>query len=247
MRQFVAEGILLSVAGAVLGLLLALVGVRAITIAGVGSIPRASEIGLNAPVLLFTIAICLVTGMAFGLAPLGQITGRSVGEALKATGLRATASIAASRFRGVLVAAELALALMLLIGTGLMLRAFWNLQQVNIGLDSARLLTINLALPSASYSTHERAEQFWDAIRQRVASLPGVVSASFMTGLPPARPVNANDTPIKGVVAKPGRRCPCRTSTTTKRWVTASLRPCAFRCWKDVTSMRATAKTRHSP
>ena len=123
--------------------------------------------------------------------------------------MRTTASIAASRFRGVLVAAELALALMLLIGTGLMLRAFWNLQQVNIGLEFGALAgAFNLALPSASYSTHERAEQFWDAIRQRVASLPGVVSASFMTGLPPARPVNANDTPIKGVVAKPGASSP---------------------------------------
>ena len=102
-----------------------------------------------------------------------------------------------------LVAAELALALMLLIGTGLMLRAFWNLQQVNIGLETSRLLTINLALPSASYSTHERGEQFWKAIGDRVAALPGVASSSFMTGLPPVRPVNANDTGIEGFVPRP--------------------------------------------
>ena len=202
-RQFVAEGLLLSLSGSVLGLLLAYTGVRAIAIASAGSIPRASEIGLNAPVLFFTLAVCILTGIAFGLAPLGQITSRGVAEALKATGLRMTASAAANRFRSVLVAAELALALMLLIGTGLMLRAFWNLQQVNIGLETSRLLTINLALPSASYSTHERGEQFWKAIGDRVAALPGVASSSFMTGLPPVRPVNANDTGIEGFVPRP--------------------------------------------
>jgi predicted permease len=201
-RQFVAEGILLSLTGALLGLALAYGGVRTIALASAGSIPRASEIGLSAPVLLFALAICLATGIAFGLAPLGQIAGKGAAAVLKTAG-RTTASQAANRFRGALVAAELALALILLIGTGLMLRAFWNLQQVNIGLDTSHLLTINLALPRASYKTHERGEQFWAAVSQRVASLPGVVSSSFMTGLPPTRPVNANDTGIEGFVPKP--------------------------------------------
>jgi putative ABC transport system permease protein len=201
-RQFVAEGVLLSVSGAALGLLLAFAGVRLIAIASAGSIPRASEIGLNAAVLLFAVTVSIATGIAFGLAPLGQIAGRGVAEALKATGLRTTASVTANRFRGVLVAAELALALMLLIGTGLMLRAFWNLQQVNIGLNASNMLTVNLALPRASYSSHPRAQQFWESVSHRVASLPTVVSASFMTGLPPVRPVNANDTNVEGFVPR---------------------------------------------
>ena len=201
-RQFVAEGILLSLAGAALGLLLAYGGVRVIALASAGSIPRASEIGLNMPVLLFVVAISVATGIAFGLAPLGQIAGRGAAEALRDSGSRTTASLAANRFRGVLVTAELALALVLLIGTGLMLRAFWNLQQINIGLEPSHLLTINLALPRSTYSTHERAEQFWATIGERIALLPGVLSSSFMTGLPPTRPVNANDTLIEGFVPK---------------------------------------------
>lgn len=201
-RQFVAEGILLSLSGAILGLVLAYGGVRTIALASAGSIPRAAEIGLNAPVLLFAMALCLATGIAFGLAPLGQIAGRGAAEALRGSGTRTTASLAANRFRGFLVAAELALALVLLIGTGLMLKAFWNLQQVNIGLEPSHLLTVNLALPRTSYSTHARGEQFWAALSQRIAALPGVVSSSFMTGLPPVRPVNANDTAIEGFVPK---------------------------------------------
>ncbi len=203
-RQFITEGVLLSLAGAVLGCLLAFGGLRLIAATNAGSIPRASEISLNWEVLLFTLVVSFATGVAFGLAPLAQIVAKNVHETLKAAAARTTASVGANRFRRVLVTGELALALVLLIGTGLMVRAFWKLQEVNIGVDPRNVITMRVALPQAVYPENERVVQFWTAVQQRVRAIPGVVSASFLSGLPPTRRVNANDTQIEGFVPRKG-------------------------------------------
>lgn len=202
-RQFVTEGVVLSVAGAVVGCLLAELGLRIITRTNAGSIPRSAEIVLNWPVLLFTLALSFATGVAFGLAPLAQIVARNVHETLKAAASRTTATVAANNFRRILVIGELALALVLLIGTGLMIRAFWNLQQVNTGIDPRNLLTMRIALPGGIYPENERVVQFWTTLQERVAALPGAAGVTFLSGLPPARPVNANDTAIEGFVPRP--------------------------------------------
>lgn len=206
-RQFITEGVLLSLAGATLGCLLAAAGLRIITAGNAGSIPRAQEIDLNWVVLLFAVALSFATGVAFGLAPLGQLVTKNVHDTLKATASRTTATVAANRFRQALVVGELALALVLLIGTGLMIRAFWKLQEVNIGVDTRNLLTVGVALPqtySDSKSGDQRAIQFFAAVEQRVGGLPGVISATFAGGLPPVRPVNANDTQMEGFVTRQG-------------------------------------------
>ena len=203
-RQFITEGVILSLAGALLGLLFAFGGLRLITSSNAGSIPRASEINLNSMVLLFTLALSFLTGVGFGLAPLAQIIAGNLHDTLKAAASRTTASVTANRFRRVLVAGELALALVLLIGTGLMIRAFWKLQQVDIGVDSRNLLTMSVALPQALYPENQRVVQFWTNVQQRVSSLPGVTSVSLMSGLPPMRRVNANDTAIEGFVPRTG-------------------------------------------
>lgn len=203
-RQFVTEGVLLSLGGAVLGCLLAIGGLRLIAATNAGSIPRASEIDLNWTVLLFTLATSFATGIAFGLAPLAQIVASNVQETLKAAAARTTASVSANRFRRALVIGELALALVLLIGTGLMVRAFWKLQEVNTGIDARNVLTLQIALPQAVYPESERVVQFWMAVQQRVRTVAGVVSASFMSGLPPSRRVNANDTQFEGFVPRKG-------------------------------------------
>jgi predicted permease len=201
-RQFVTEGVVLALAGAIVGCLLAEVGLRVITRTNAGSIPRAAEISLNWPVLLFTLLLSFATGIAFGLAPLAQIVARNVHETLKAAAARTTATVAANNFRRALVIGELALALVLLIGTGLMIRAFWNLQQVSIGMDASNLLTMRIALPRGVYPENDRVTQFWTTLQERVATLPGVVGVTFLEGLPPARPVDANDTMIEGFVPR---------------------------------------------
>ena len=117
--QFVTEGVLLSVGGAALGLLLAYGALHIIVAINAGSIPRSGEIAINVPVLLFTLGVSLATGFGFGLAPLAQIVTQNVNDTLKAAGTRTTATVGANRFRSALVAAELSLALVLLIGSGL--------------------------------------------------------------------------------------------------------------------------------
>jgi putative ABC transport system permease protein len=203
-RQFITEGVVLSLGGALLGLGLALAGLRLIARANASSIPRVNEIGLDLTVLLFALGISLLTGIAFGLAPLAQIIAGNVHDTLKAAASRTTASVASGRFRKALVVTEMALALILLIGTGLMVRAFWKLQEVHAGFQPAGLLSMRIALPQAVYPESSRVLQFWTSVQQRLATLPGVQSATFVSGLPPMRQINANDTQIEGFVRREG-------------------------------------------
>jgi predicted permease len=102
-----------------------------------------------------------------------------------------------------MVVSELALALILLVGAGLMVRTFWKLQQVNIGLDPSRVMTMRLALPDAEYKQIPAVRQLWTRLLERVDAVPGVRSAAVISGLPPLRPLNANDIEIEGYVKKP--------------------------------------------
>jgi putative ABC transport system permease protein len=202
-RQFAIEGLLLSIGGAVAGLALAFLGLRIIATAASASIPRAAEVAIDPVVLALTFGVSLVTAILFGFAPLAQIAAGTLHDALKAAGGRAAGSVASNRFRSALAASELALALMLLIGTGLMIRAFWKLSEVNPGFRAGGLVTLRLNLPQAIYAKPEQVDQFWRALGHRVNSLPGVQSASLTSGLPPERPINANDTYIEGFTPVP--------------------------------------------
>jgi putative ABC transport system permease protein len=204
LRQFLVEGLMLSSGGAVLGLLVAFAGLRAIIAAGEQSIPRASEISIDWLVLLFALALCVVTGLVFGLAPLVHGLKGKVGEALKSGGGRTTASVQANRLRKLLVAGELGLALVLLIGSGLMVQAFWKLQAVNIGMRPEGLLTFRLALPQALYRDAAAVRSFWARLHERLSAIPGAQSVSLMSGMPPIRPLNANDTMIENFVKREG-------------------------------------------
>jgi putative ABC transport system permease protein len=102
------------------------------------------------------------------------------------------------------VVSELALALVLLIGAGLMIRAFWKLQQVDIGINASHLLTMRVALPRSVYTDNQKVIGFWGRLQERLAALPGVQSATLASGLPPSRPLNANDTQIEGFARVPG-------------------------------------------
>src|SRR3989449_773400 len=202
--QFVTEGVVLSSLGAVIGLLLAYNGLALVKAASDASIPRSSEIGFDAPVFLFAIAICIVTGVVFGLTPLTHVIRHRVYDALKSAAASTTGTTSTQRFRHILVVSELALALMLLIGTGLMVRAFWKLQEVNAGFDPKHVMTALVALPEETYRDPQATIGFWTRLEERLKSLPGIKSAAILSGLPPAHGTVYWDTEIEGVVAAPG-------------------------------------------
>ena len=203
-RQFITEGIVLSIAGGALGLFLAWIGLRSLLAANPDSIPRAAEIGLDGTVLLFTVVIALATGVVFGLAPLLHLGQGSMSLALKEGGTRTTANTTRNRVRRGLVVAEVALAVMLVVGSGLMLRSFWNLMNVDAGFERNNLITFGLVQSGAKYPEMERRAAFFGGVISRIQALPGVTAAAAMTGLPPQRQVNANDTDFEGLTQQPG-------------------------------------------
>ncbi len=202
-RQCLVEGLLLSTLGTSLGLLFAWGSLRLILLLQDGSIPRADEISVDGRVLFFTVGATLFTGVFFGLAPLAQFAGHSQTR-LKMAGGRSTATSGAHWLRRSMVVGELALALMLLIGAGLMVRTFWKLQAVNVGLNPARVVTMRLSLPAKQYATPSAVRSVWSRLLEQVKNLPGVQSASVASGLPPMRALNANDMQVEGYVKKPG-------------------------------------------
>jgi predicted permease len=199
LRQFLTEGVVIAVMGAIVGTALAVFGLKALLTAYPESIPRAAEIALDWRVLLFTLGVAIATGMVFGLAPLAHLREQSVGSALKEGGTRTSAGAARTRVRNVLVMAEVALAMMLVVGAGLLVRSFWNLMQVDPGFDRSRLSTFGLVLPSAAYPEPQLRVDVFARLLDRIQQIPGVQNVATMTGLPPSRPVNANDTDFEGV------------------------------------------------
>jgi putative ABC transport system permease protein len=203
-RQFVTEGILLAMCGAILGLALAYGGVRLVQLTNAGGIPRADEIVMDWRVLVFTLVTSLVTGALFGLAPLVPLLVSGISESLKDTAGSTTAAGGAQLFRRALVVGELGMALVLLIGCGLMLRAFWKLQEVHTGFSADNVITMRVSLPSGTYTDNAKIASFWTRLEERISQLPGVQSAALVSGLPPLRPPNMNDTDIEGFVKKDG-------------------------------------------
>jgi putative ABC transport system permease protein len=201
--QFIVEGMVLSLAGAMLGLVLAFGGLRLILQTGAASIPRADEISLDWRVLLFTLGVSILTGVAFGLAPLVQVSALQIFETLKTASGRSSSTNSSNRFRGILVIVEMAMAFVLLAGAGLMVRGFWRLEQVSVGINAKGILTAAVELPDSSYKTEASQQQFWQRLTGELRQIPGVTAVGMASGLPPFRPPNENDTDIEGFVKVP--------------------------------------------
>src|SRR5580658_7506924 len=199
-RQFVTEGILLALCGALMGLVLSYAGIRLVQLTNAGGIPRADEIVMDWRVLVFTLVTSIVTGAVFGLAPLVPLLFSGISGSLKDAAGSTTAAGGAQLFRRVLVVGELAMALVLLIGCGLMLRAFWKLQEVHTGMAPDNVITMRVSLPSGTYTDSAKMTDFWARLDARITNLPGVQSAALVSGLAPMRPPNMNDTGIEGFV-----------------------------------------------
>jgi predicted permease len=197
--QFLSEGLVLSLLGGALGLLLAQIGVALFRVTSATSIPRAMEIGIDARVILFAITVSAVTCIAFGLAPLAHSLRRDLHAAMKTTGAATSASTHTQGVRQALIVCQIALALVLLMGTGLMLRAFWKLQQVDPGFEPATVTSMFVALPPTV--PEEGVRSFWSRLSERVTHLPGIDSAALATLVPPIYPSGQMDTEIEGFVA----------------------------------------------
>jgi len=199
--QFIAEGLVLSFAGAALGVALAYGGLRLILKAGSASIPRVEEVTLDLRVLAFTLAVGVLSGIVFGLAPLIHVPPIRLYDTLKASGGRASSSVSSHNFRRALVISETALAFILLAGASLLVRGFWRLQQVNVGFDPQGVLTAQIPLPSSIYKDSKSQQQFCKRLIGELEQIPGVQAAGIASGLPPKRSANENDTGIEGFVA----------------------------------------------
>jgi putative ABC transport system permease protein len=198
-RQFLTESVVLSLLGGAFGLLLAVLGVRAIVALNADSIPRVEEVGVDGRVVAFTLGLSILTGLLFGLAPALHARTGTFFAALKEGGHRGTAGSASQWFRRVLVVAEIALASLLVIGAGLLIKSFWVLQQVRPGFDPKNVLSMQISVPKASYPEPHQAGDFYRKLTDQVATLPGVEGAALANGLPPKRDVNANDTDFESI------------------------------------------------
>jgi putative ABC transport system permease protein len=183
-RQLLTESVLLALMGGVLGLFLAFWGVRAIIAINPGNLPRADEIGVDGPVMLFTLLVSLLTGLLFGLAPAVHTASSDLHGMLKEGGRGSAGDRGGQGLRRMLVIAEVALALTLLTGAGLLVKSFARLQGVDPGFDPDRLLTFNLSLPPARYPSDTAQIAFFDQVIPALEAVPGVRSVGATTVMP---------------------------------------------------------------
>jgi putative ABC transport system permease protein len=183
-RRLLSESILLAIAGGALGILLAHWGIVALVAMHPGDIPRLDEVNIDFRVLGFAVLISLLTGALFGLAPVWQLSKVDLNEALKESARGASNGPRGRRTRSALVVMEFALALVLLIGAGLMIRSFAALQTAHTGFRIDNLLTMNVSVQEQQYGTEQQIASDFDRVVEKLQEIPGVISAAAATNLP---------------------------------------------------------------
>ena len=181
--QLLTESLLLALLGGAAGLLMGYWGLQALMAAGPQDFPRLAEVGLDNRVLLFTLAITLMTGTAFGLAPAWQTLRSDLRDALQQGG-RGIGSGQPRRLRSVLVTGQMALALALLAGSGLALSSYWRLSSLDPGFRRDSLLTLTISLAGSSNQSLEQQHLLFESIRQQTSALPGVSRTALINHLP---------------------------------------------------------------
>jgi putative ABC transport system permease protein len=182
--QLLSESLVLSLLGGVLGIGLAVMLLPVLRSWKQASMPRLAETRLDLPVLLFSLSLCVVTAVVFGLAPALQAAGKGLHDSLKAGARGSSVGGHGGKLRGTLVAAEMAVALILITGAGLLGESFARLLRVNLGFSPQGVTTFPVILPSTRYSKAEQQADFYRQALQRVRSLPAVQSAAFVSFLP---------------------------------------------------------------
>jgi putative ABC transport system permease protein len=181
-RQLLTESVLLALIGGGVGLLLAFWGTESLLALAPEDLPRIKDVALDGRVLGFTLVVTMITGVIFGLAPALQASNPNLNETLKEAGRGTTAG--RHRVRNALVIVEVALALMLLICSGLMIRSFMRLQRVDPGFNPSNGLTMSISLPGRKYPNSDNHLAFFSQLVERISALPGVVAAGATQSLP---------------------------------------------------------------
>jgi putative ABC transport system permease protein len=182
-RQMLTESVLLSLMGGALGVFLAYWGIQLLIGLGPDNIPRLNEVTLDLRVLVFTFGISLLTGVLFGLIPALQASRPDLNDALK-EGSRGSTGGRSGTFRNIFVVAEVSLALVLLIGAGLMIRSFLRLQSVETGFNPQNVLTMRAQLPKKKYPDEHQIVEFFKKAQDHIAALPGVQAVGAISYLP---------------------------------------------------------------
>jgi len=182
-RQLVTESLVIAIIGGGCGVLLAAAATDALKNAAALALPRTRPIAVDAPVLLFAVGVSLVTGIVFGLVPAVRTSNSRSNDALKDAS-RGSSSAGGHRLRSGLVVAEIAMAVVLLVAAGLVVRSLRQLLEVNPGFRADRLLTARVSLPASQYQDIRATTAFFDSLEQNVRALPGVESAGLTTLLP---------------------------------------------------------------
>jgi putative ABC transport system permease protein len=207
-RQMLTESLLLGTLGGALGLLLASGGVQVLLNLTPKDVPRLEGVSVDRWTLLFTLATSIATGLLFGLAPAWHARKLSLNESLREGGRSISGLPRIRRVRSLLVVGEIALAVMLLIGSGLMLRSFQRLTDVNPGFNPENLLTMSVGLPFVNYQDPAKQVAFFDLALQRIRSLPGVVAAGACTSLPPNYVQQGTGVTVEGRPDDPSQQPP---------------------------------------
>ena len=197
-RQLLTESVLLAFVGGVLGALLAAWGVALLLKIAPDTIPRLDQIRIDARVLGWTALLSLATGVLFGIAPAWHGSRLNLNESLKEGSRGTTETGGKRRWRNLLVISELAMAVMLLAGAGLLINSFLRLQRVDAGIEPQQVLTMRIALRGAKYPNGQKVAAFYDQLLERVGSVPGVRAAALSNSLPPDKTEFSDDFTIEG-------------------------------------------------
>ena len=197
-RQMITESVLLALVGGTLGTLLAIWGVDLLVTLSADNIPSTAQVGIDATVLGFTLLISLLTGVLFGLAPALRTMNLNLTESLKEGGRTGSEGARRNRTRSVLVVIESAVAVMLLVGAGLLVRSLIQLQNTSPGFDAQNVMTMTITLSRQKYSTPEKASSFFQELEGRVRGLPGVESVGLVTELPLSGQLNDMPFTVEG-------------------------------------------------
>ncbi|HEV2841298.1 MAG TPA: ABC transporter permease [Chthoniobacterales bacterium] len=197
-RQLLTESMVLGLAGSALGLILAVWGVDLMVAALPNEVPYWLNFDFDGRVFLFALGIGAISSILFGLLPALQSSNPQLIDVLKEGGRSGGGGVKGQRVRNSLVVAEVALALVLLIGAGLMMRSFMHLQKTDIGMDPSRTLTFRVGLPEAQFPDKETAVRFFEQLIPKLAALPGVESAGATAALPASGNIGINAFVLEG-------------------------------------------------
>jgi predicted permease len=207
--QLMTESLLLALTGGIVGTLFGQASLFLVKRFGPDSIPRLREIGLDTRVLIFALGVTLVTGVLFGLVPAFGATRMNLVEALKEGGQRPGGSATAPRIRNALLISHVALALVLVVAAGLLVRTFYHMIRANSGFDAAHVVTFELPLPSSKYSETGHMAQIYNQVLQRLEATPGVESAGLVSIVAMGGPTDSTDIRIPGIPPpQPGSPAP---------------------------------------